>query len=264
MPVAFLGPTGPRFVGEPPLYLVSGLLAGARLAHLFTTRHFPDVTPPEAPTSPFGPRALPVLAREGLGAEPAAFLRQVHGADVVLARRGGLGGKADALVTDRPGLPLAIFTADCLPILVYDPVSRRLAAVHAGWRGTVQSVARAAVEALLRAGARAERLVVGIGPSIGPCCYEVDRPVIERLEAAFPDGRWRAWTREAGPGKWMLDLWTANEEQLRAAGLDPGRIDNVRLCTACRTDLFFSYRRARGEGRLAAVAAIPDGRGPAC
>lgn len=195
----------------------------------------------------------------GLGArdgEPVAFLRQVHGARVIAAERGGLAGRADIVTSDRPGLPLAIFTADCLSIVAYDPASRRLAMAHAGWRGTVQRVARVAIASLAAAGANPHDFVVAIGPSIGPCCYEVDRPVIQALASAFPDA-WRSWVTPTGPDKWMLDLWKANEDQLKAAGLDARRIDNLRLCTACRPDLFYSYRRGRGEGRLVSVAAIP-------
>lgn len=253
----------PRFVGDPPLYLTSTLLTDVGISHLFTTRHFPGVTPPAEPSSPFGPDAIRLLAERGLAREPIAFLRQVHGAQVACAERGGLAGRGDVLLTERPGLPLAVFTADCLPIVLYDPLNHRLAAVHSGWRGTVQAVARAAVDALVSAGGAPDSFVATVGPSIGPCCYEVDRPVIEPLSRAFPEG-WASWARPAGSGKWMLDLWRANEDQLRAAGLRPERIDNPRLCTACRTDLFFSYRRGRGQGRLVAVAALPDGPPPTC
>jgi copper oxidase (laccase) domain-containing protein len=85
----------------------------------------------------------------------------------------------------------------------------------------------------------------------------VDAPVIERLDAAFP-GRWPAWVEATRPGKWMLDLWRANEDQLRAAGVGAAHIDNPRWCTGCHPELFFSYRRERGAGRLVAVAAVPE------
>jgi polyphenol oxidase len=261
MPRAASGP--PRFHGEPPLYLTSGLLAEAGLPHLFSTRHLPGIRPWRDAAGPFEARALDFLAERLMGGQPVAFLRQVHGARVLTATEGGLQGRADVLTTERPGLPLAIFTADCLPIVVYDRRNRRLAMVHAGWRGTVEGAARVAVDALVSAGGEPAALLAAIGPSIGPCCYEVDAPVIDRLAPAFPD-RWRGWVTPAGPGKWMLDLWTANQDQLADAGLGALQIDNAKLCTACRTDLFFSYRRGRGQGRLVAVAAIPDGHGPAC
>ena len=110
---------------------------------------------------------------------------------------------------------------------------------------------------VVAAGSAAADLVVAIGPSIGPCCYEVDAPVIERLEAAFPGG-WEPSATPKGPGKWMLDLWRANLDQLTAAGVRPGRVDNLGLCTGCRPDLLFSYRRERGAGRLVTVAALPE------
>jgi YfiH family protein len=252
-------PIAPRLHDDPPRFATSRLLEDSGLPHLFTTRHFPGVVKPTESRPPFGPEAAPVLATRGLAKEPA-FARQVHGAAVLAAERAGLAGRGDALATARPGLPLAISTADCLPIILYDPRAGRLAAVHAGWRGTVQSVAAAAVTNLVTAGSAPADLLVAIGPSIGPCCYEVDAPVIERLEAVFPGG-WQAWVTSKGPGKWMLDLWRANLDQLTAAGVRSARIDILGLCTGCRPDLLFSYRREKGAGRLVTVAALP---GPAC
>ena len=247
--------TAPRFEGEPPTHFLSPLLEDAGVPHLFTTRHFPGVTAFRDPEPPLGESARPLLEAHGLAGSPAAFLKQVHGATVIRAGAGGLVGHADAILTDTPGLPVAVFSADCVPLLLYDPDGPWLGAVHAGWRGTAQSVSRAAVEALVKAGARPERLLAALGPSIGPCCYEVDKPVIAQLDRAFA-GRWGAWVKSIGAGKWMLDLWAANEEQLRGAGLRGDRIFNPRLCTACRTDLFFSYRRGH-HGRLVSIAALP-------
>jgi YfiH family protein len=255
--------SAPRFHGEPPLFLTSPILTEAGLPHLFSTRHLPGVRPFRHPAGPFEARALELFGAHGMGRAPVAFLRQVHGADVTVAERGGPLGEADILTTGRRGLPLAIFSADCLPIIVYDPQGGRLTMAHAGWRGTVKAAARVAAGTLVEAGGTAETLLAAIGPSIGPCCYEVDGPVIEQLAAAFP-AAWQDWVTAAGPGKWMLDLWKANEDQLGAAGLRPRHIDNPRLCTACRVDLFHSYRRGRGRGRLVAIAAVPDGFRPAC
>ncbi len=237
--------------------MTSPLLEAHGLPHLFTTRHFPGTTRPTEPRRPFGPESEPLLAERGLLQAEPAYLRQVHGPAVIEVDRGGLAGQADALVTSRPGLPLCISTADCLPVVVFDPRRRRLAAAHAGWRGTVQAVGPAAVASLTRAGSAPEDLVVAIGPSIGPCCYEVDAPVIERFQAAFPTG-WPGWFTPKGPGKWMLDLWRANVDQLRAVGVPAERIEVLGLCTGCRPDLLFSYRRERGGGRLVTIAALPD------
>ena len=251
-----MSPRAPRLHGDPPRFVTSPLLEECGLPHLFTTRHFLGVVRPTESRPPFTPEAAPLLAARGLTGA-VAFARQVHGAAVLPVERGGLAGPGDALATAEPGLPLAISTADCLPIVLYDARRGRLAAVHAGWRGTAQSVTRAAVAALVGAGSAAADLVAAVGPSIGPCCYEVDGPVIERLEAAFP-GRWQPWAMPKGPGKWMLDLWGANLDQLAAAGVRPERIDLLRLCTGCRPDLLFSYRREKGAGRLVTVAALPE------
>jgi hypothetical protein len=249
--------TVPHFEGDPPTHFVSPLFEEAGVPHLFTTRNFPGVTAFRDPFPPLGADAQPLLAESGLGSQPAAFLKQVHGARVINACEGGLAGNADALVTDTPGLPIAVFSADCVPLLLYDPDRRRLAAVHAGWRGTAQSVTRAAVDVLVEGGGRPERFLAAIGPSIGPCCYEVDKPVIAQLDRAF-SGRWGAWVKSVGAGKWMLDLWAANEDQLRGAGMAGDRISNPRLCTGCRTDLLYSYRRGH-HGRLVSIAALPAG-----
>jgi YfiH family protein len=246
--------------GAVPGYLASGLLARHGLPHLFTTRHFPKIGSPAIPEGPLGPAVRAAIRGHGFDPDRVAFARQVHGAGVAVARDGGRAGTADALLTDRPGVGIAVFTADCLPIVIYDPGdghagSARLAVVHAGWRGTTQSVARAAFEAVIGSGGNPRRIVAAIGPSIGPCCYEVDGPVIERLDAAF-QAAWSGWVVARGPGRWLLDLWCANRDQLVGAGLDPSRIDNLRMCTSCRPDLFFSYRRG-ARGRLAAFAALP-------
>ena len=247
----------------PPLFFTSPLLTRAGLPHLFSTRHFPGMAGRRDGGPPFSAEGLATLAAQGLDGPGPAFARQVHGADVLTVAGPGLAGTGDALLTDRPAQPLAIFTADCVPIVVLDPVGRRLATVHAGWRGTAQAVATAAARALAAAGGDPRTFVAALGPSIGPCCYEVDAPVVERLEAAFP-GRWPAWTTPRGPGRWLLDLWRANADQLMDAGMPATAIERLDLCTFCTGDLFYSYRRGAGSGRLATVAALPGREIGAC
>ncbi len=246
-----------KFHGEPPTHLTFPTLEALGLWHASTTRDCPGIAHPSEPVSPMEREAVALLEPAGLDLARVAFLRQVHGAEVrrIEDHRGGYAGEGDVLVTTRPGVPLAVFTADCLAVIVFDPAGRGLALAHVGWRGTVKSALPAAVGALVSVGARPEDLVAAISPSIGPCCYEVDRPVIEPLSAAFPE-RWQAWVNPVGPGKWRLDLWAANQSQLEAAGLRPNRIANARLCTACRTDLFFSYRKEGSRGRLVTLAAL--------
>jgi polyphenol oxidase len=238
------------------MYFTFSGLAALGLPHATTTRNFPGVTAPSQPTAPFDAGARHALAKAGLDLARVAYARQVHGADVVRAPTGGgWAGAGDVLLTTERGVPLAIFTADCLAITLWDSVARVLVVGHVGWRGTVRGATRAAVRAAVQAGARADQLHASIAPSIGPCCYEVDEPVLRELGAAF--GRQaRAWCQPGREGHAMLDLWAANEALLAEAGVDPAQIENPRLCTACHPDLLYSYRKGN-RGRLVTVAALP-------
>ena len=173
------------------------------------------------------------------------LLKQVHGARVQHAPWTGQ-PEADAAVAEAPGLVLGIETADCLPVLVVDPVRRAVAAAHAGWRGTAAGVARAAVATLVAGGSRTEDLIAATGPGIGPCCYEVG----DELRSAFGEGGAEFFRR--GPrGRPHLDVRAANERQLREAGIAEDRIHRVDDCTRCRADLYHSYRRdGKNAGRM--------------
>jgi YfiH family protein len=249
--------------GEPRTHAVLPALAAVGVRHVFTTRHQGSFDAVSAPAGPFGnDRRWPALSAVGLESRSVRYVRQVHGnacLDADGTDAGGLIGTGDALFTRQRARPLAIFTADCVPLIVVYPERPALGMAHAGWRGTVCGIAGRLVEALIeRAGARADRLRAAIGPSIGPCCYEVDEPVVGPLRAAFPSASER-WLRPAAParhGHWWLDLWAANADQLAAAGVPPDAIANPRLCTGCRRDLFFSYRKEGLAGRLATIAAV--------
>jgi hypothetical protein len=246
------------FHGRPPVFLTLPGLEAAGARHAFTTRHHGTFQPVSAPEGAFGVGGGPALAALGVAADSVRVARQVHGADWLRAEPGGplVVGTADALVSATPGLPLAMFTADCLAVVLVEADRRVLAVAHAGWRGTVAGILGRLVSGLAaELGVQPARLQVGIGPSIGPCCYEVDGPVVEPLRAAFPEAAPR-WIRSAGPGKWWLDLWQASTDQLLAAGVSPGAIANPRLCTGCRRDLFFSYRREGPGQRLATLAVL--------
>jgi len=253
-----MSPASSRLVprGEPPVYFAFSGLAALGLPHATTTRHFPGVTAPSPEGAPFDRQAGQVLAGAGLDVGRAAYARQVHGAATLRAPTGGgWAGAGDVLTTTERGVPLAIFTADCLAITLWDSIARVLTVAHVGWRGTVRGATGAAVRAAVEAGARAGHLHAAIGPSIGPCCYEVDEPVLREFGGAF-DRRARAWFRPARDGHAMLDLWAANEALLTEAGVDPAQIENPRLCTACHLELLYSYRRGH-RGRLVTVAALP-------
>jgi YfiH family protein len=207
-------------------------------------------------TGPFDAGAQQALRAAGLDFGRVSYAKQVHGAEVLRAPSGGgWAGTGDVIATTERGVPLAIFTADCLAITLWDSIARVLVAAHVGWRGTVRDGARAAVRAALDAGAGATQLHVAIAPSIGPCCYEVDEPVLREFGEAF-GRRARKWFRPAREGHAMLDLWAANEALLAEAGVDPAQIENPRLCTACHPDLLYSYRKGN-RGRLVTVAALP-------
>ena len=169
--------------------------------------------------------------------ESMASLKQIHSSVVFAPRVVGCAGEGDALVTREPGLAVSIRTADCFPILLADPVTRSVAAIHAGWRGTAASVVLATLGRMKdEFGTDARNVYAAIGPGIGSCCYEVGLDVAQRF------GK-----REAG----RLDLAAENRSQLIAAGLYPDRIDAVGGCTFCNPSQFFSWRRDQDRaGRM--------------
>lgn len=178
-----------------------------------------------------------------------ATMRQVHSERVLVADRPGCAGEADALITNVPGLLLSIRTADCLPILVADVRNRAVAAVHAGWRGSVLGILDATVHAMTeRFGTRVGDLRVAVGPAIGPCCFQVGPEVAVQFRRYFPE---RTDLERAA----KIDLIETNWRQLRHIGLSDSQFVFSRACTYCGLDLFHSYRRDReGAGRM--VSAI--------
>lgn len=191
---------------------------------------------------------------------------QVHGADVRVVQTAEEAKPAenqlgetifcDVIVSNADGVLAAVKTADCVPILLGDPVSDAFAAVHAGWRGTLASAVVVGVERLAKEfDASPENLRVAIGASAGPCCYEVGSEVIEAFTKQFAGGE-KLFT-ETRPGHALVDLLRANRDQLESAGVLPERIHTAPICTMCRTDLFFSYRKEKSlhgkVGRLMAV-----------
>lgn len=146
----------------------------------------------------------------------------------------------DALVTCTPGVGLVAFTADCTPILLWDPVTGAVGAVHAGWRGTASQIAGKAVRTMREAfGTRPQDIRAVIGPNIGRCCFETDRDVPDAMREALGDGV-RAYIRQQDD-KFYLDLKAINTLILNRAGVT--RVEKSELCTVCRPDLFWSYRR---------------------
>jgi YfiH family protein len=196
----------------------------------------------------FGMRGSP--AREGVR-RPV----QVHGAAVLSADAGAPLGEADASVATLPGVEVGVVTADCVPVLVAAG-GRAVAAVHAGWRGLARGVIPRALEALAAAAPGAP-LVAVIGPAIGPCCYEVDAPVIDAMRERF-DAAAQGALRPARAGHALLDLAALAREALLAAGVPAGSIGAVAACTRCDAERFHSFRRdGPRAGRLLSWIEVP-------
>jgi YfiH family protein len=204
----------------------------------------------------------PVLARAGAehgfgtraAAPPAGLCRpvQVHGRRVVQLTdvRAPL-GEADAVVSAAGGVPVAVATADCVPVLIAAPSARVVAAVHAGWRGLAAGVIEAALAALARRGVAPADVAAAIGPHIGPCCYEVDEPVLRALRARFV-GRLESSMRPGRAEHAWIDLGGLARDALAAAGVPAAQVDaSAAACTRCDAARFHSFRRDGARaGRL--------------
>ena len=219
-----------------------------------------------------------------------AALRQIHSdvahrAEAEIVEASGASGKdalqGDALFTRDPGILLIVQTADCVPVLLADTKQRCIAAIHSGWRGTLKRIAAKTLGRMtMEFGTRPEDVIAAIGPAIGRCCYEVGSDVARDFDAQFPDARawfdgpfdalasgesdpnWLPWLTRKPPGhapsplRVRLDLLAANCAILMEAGIPPRQISVAKLCTACRSDLLFSYRREKATGRLIAAIGI--------
>ena len=185
---------------------------------------------------------------EHAGYDPAQLqvTRHVHGTDVwAVGEPLDDDARFDGLVCDRVGPVLGAFAADCIPLLFAEPEARVAGAAHAGWRGTVAGIARNVVARMQQLGARADRVRVALGPSIGPCCFEVGHEVVAAFRAAFgelPD------MVVPGPRRDHVDLRVATRAALEGAGVRPEHIDDRPPCTRCEPERFFSYRREGPDG----------------
>ncbi len=249
-------------------YFVFPRLAEAGVLHGVFTRHGGESPPPWASLNVGGTvgddpqRVWRNLARAfaALGRAPESRYEtwQVHGADVVVADAPRNPNRpyeqADVILTANPEVTLAMRFADCVPVLIFDPVRRVLALVHAGWQGTVKRAPAAAVQAMReRFGSDPQDLLAAIGPSIGVDHYEVGEDVVAQVRAVFGD---RAPALLPQPnGRVHFDLWAANRLTLTQAGVR--HIEIAGLCTACHLEDWYSHRAERGRtGRFAVLAAI--------
>lgn len=210
--------------------------------HFFGTRHHAPV--PYETGVP-----APAAGREG-----HAWLlsvKQVHGTDALIVDRPVTAGDRfeggwDALISDQPGVTVAVRTADCVPVLIYDRRKNAVAAVHAGWRGALAGIVPKTIQSMVaRFDIQAGDLRVSIGPSAGPCCYEVDQAVLEPLRSRRQD--WPALLQNDEGNKARLDLKALVRRQTAECGIPSEHITVVNVCTICHPALFYSYRR---EGRV--------------
>lgn len=254
--------------GGPVYYQFEQWVSHPRLAHGVFTRHGGVSKAPWTSLNVGAlvgdaPEAVETNARRmfdalGLDSERACTVWQVHGNKVIYAIERPTDrkwiDKADAIITDRIGLPLNLRFADCVPILLYDPDRHVIGMAHAGWRGTVGGVVQATIAAMAETfGTNPARLQAGIGPSIGPAHYQVGPEVVEAVQNAF--GQTEPFISRASDGSAYLDLWEANRETLKRCGVV--QIEVSRICTAERVDEFYSHRAEQGQtGRFGAVMAL--------
>lgn len=197
----------------------------------------------------------------GINSEDLVFSNQVHGINIkVISKEKGeyINSKnnsegIDGLITNVPKLPLVTLYADCVPLFFLDPVKKVAGLAHAGWRGTVNKIGLEMVE-IFRNNfhSNPEDLLIGIGPSIGKCCFEVDEPVAREFETVFSNADNIIYPKDNN--KYIIDLWEANKKILVDSGISPDHITVTDLCTQCNKDIFFSHRGHNGKrGSLAAI-----------
>jgi|SRR5579872_619387 len=191
------------------------------------------------------------LSQDWPAIERLVQIKQIHSAYIVLAEgHTGVIGEGDAVITNRPGLLLGIRTADCLPILIADPKHRAIAAVHAGWRGTVQEIGPAALGALEQHfESRPEDVIVAIGPGIGVCCYEVGSEVASQFSKYFPE-------RADWDGAANIDLAETNVRQFVKVGVPRAQISQSGICTCCDVEMHSYRREGERAGRMISAIGI--------
>lgn len=203
----------------------------------------------------------------GFSAEDIVTSDQTHTANVRLVTEEDRGNgitkprpytDVDGMITNVPGLVLATFYADCVPLYFIDPVHRAIGLSHSGWRGTVAKIGEVTVRRMQEEfGSDPSEIYGAVGPSICQDCYEVSEDVIEQFRAAFPQDKWDALFYGKPDGKYQLDLWEANHQIMLGAGLKEEHISMPNLCTCCNPEFLFSHRASHGRrGNLGAFLGI--------
>ena len=203
-------------------------------------------------------------AAAGLDLTRAVYARQIHSADVRIAHAADAQPPereprfaCDGFVTNEPGVPLAVFMADCLPVLLHDPAAGVIGAVHCGWRSSVADILGVTVEKMCALGAEPESICAAMGASIGRCCFETDDDVPDAVKKYLGCDAEEFFDRRPG-GKTMVDLRAANAMRLRQLGLRAENIDVSHECTMCSHEKYWSHRYTQrmGQGRGSLAAGI--------
>ena len=244
-------------------YLEPELFTGAGVSsHGFTTRHEGVSRQPynslnlgtttlDAPHNVEGNRHLLAHA---FGGRPERFVAvtQVHGVDLLVIDAPNPDFlhfqrlECDGIITNQPEVMIAVTVADCVPVLLLDPVKKVVAALHAGWKGTAGTISSKGVAAKVSLfGSDPASILAAVGPAISPCCYKVDAPVLEAFRNQC--GGYEQFAEPIGDGQWQLDMPAANVAQLRDSGLLEENIEIATQCVSCTPELFFSYRRDNGD-----------------
>jgi YfiH family protein len=258
------------------IYRFKNLLAEERLIHFVSTRRGGVSKPPYQELNlgfHVGDRGEDVLTNRrrlmghvGIPLEWAVIGKQVHAGNVKVVTSSVRGSGAfsqdtatpgvDGLITDEPDVCLVVMQADCVPIVLYDRKRHIAGLAHSGWKGTVLGVTKNTVGKMIEVfGSKPEDIIAAIGPSIGPDKYEVGPEVVERARKVFPS---IDVIKDAGSGKGLFDLWTANLHQLLEVGIPRENIEVARICTYTHSDTFYSERRERPTGRFAAAVMLME------
>jgi len=207
-----------------------------------------------------------LLEQLGISSGKLFLVSQVHGDRVFVLNDSGQlpeaveQEEADALVTHLLDMPVAVLTADCVPVILYDPVARVVGVIHAGRKGTQLRLVSKTLSILSDIyGSKAERVQMGMGPAIGGCCYQVDEPCLAPFRSAYSN--WESFVKVSSGGKFLLDLPAANTADACESGVRPENIHLSGECTFCRNDRWYSYRREGTAGRIVSLAMlVPPGR----
>ncbi|MBE0478717.1 peptidoglycan editing factor PgeF [Candidatus Aerophobetes bacterium] len=208
-----------------------------------------------------------LCAALGLDSNSVVTGEQVHGTHIQIVTptskrgnsvaRGNIFPETDVLITKMQGISLQVMIADCPALLFFDPEHHVVALAHAGWQGSLESIAGKAVKAMNQNfHTNPRKLHVGISPSIGPCCYEIGKVVLEKLTACFP-GNCNNFLIAKPGGIFHLNLWKLNVYNLLAAQVQPECIEVANICSTCSPELFYSYRKDKGQtGRFGLIASL--------